>query len=217
MRLHGERLDGVWTLVPAHMDGDPKNWLLLRKDDAGGTPARYAPMLSTSAETIPQGEEWVYEPKWDGYRALVTVSGGEVTFTSRNGNDLTEPLRRVRARRDQGNPHRRGRARRRDLRPGRARDLALLAAPVGSGDAGRDPVRRARARLRAAGRASTLRAPRAARGDREAGWERAPVAAVHRRRRAARRPHARRGSRASSRSEPTRATSRDGGARSGGR
>ena len=28
VRLHGERLDGLWTLVPAHLDGDPKNWLL---------------------------------------------------------------------------------------------------------------------------------------------------------------------------------------------
>src|SRR6266700_5357230 len=24
VRLHGERLDGIWTLVPAHLDGDPK-------------------------------------------------------------------------------------------------------------------------------------------------------------------------------------------------
>ena len=32
VRLHGARLDGTWTLVPAHLDGDPKNWLLLRKD-----------------------------------------------------------------------------------------------------------------------------------------------------------------------------------------
>ena len=36
VRLHGERLEGVWTLVPAHLDGDPKNWLLLRKDDDDG-------------------------------------------------------------------------------------------------------------------------------------------------------------------------------------
>ena len=32
----------------------------------------------------------MYEPKWDGYRAIVTVSGGEATFTSRRGNDLTQ-------------------------------------------------------------------------------------------------------------------------------
>jgi bifunctional non-homologous end joining protein LigD len=95
VRLHGKRLDGVWTLVPAKLDGDPKNWLLLRKDGATAESARYAPMLSTASETLPEGEGWVYEPKWDGYRAIVTVSGGEVTLTSRNGNDLTERFRDV--------------------------------------------------------------------------------------------------------------------------
>jgi bifunctional non-homologous end joining protein LigD len=91
VRLHGERLDGVWTLVPAKLDGDPKNWLLLRKDETGtGDRARYRPMLAISTETLPKGEGWVYEPKWDGYRAIVTVASGEATFTSRNGNDLTQ-------------------------------------------------------------------------------------------------------------------------------
>ena len=91
VRLHGERLDGVWTLVPARLDGDPKNWLLLRKDDTGaGDRARYRPMLATSTETLPKGEGWVYEPKWDGYRAVVAVTAGDATFTSRNGNDLTQ-------------------------------------------------------------------------------------------------------------------------------
>ncbi len=89
VHLRGERLDGVWTLVPARLDGDPKNWLLLRKD---GSPARatpYEPMLATASESLPHGEGWVYEPKWDGFRAIVSVSGGDVVFTSRNGNDLT--------------------------------------------------------------------------------------------------------------------------------
>ena len=32
VRLHGARLEGTWTLVPAALDGKPQNWLLLRKD-----------------------------------------------------------------------------------------------------------------------------------------------------------------------------------------
>jgi bifunctional non-homologous end joining protein LigD len=95
VRLHGERLDGVWTLVPAHLDGDPKNWLLLRKDGASAAGAAYSPMLATRSETLPAGGGWVYEPKWDGFRAIVTVAGGEVTLTSRNGNDLTERFQDV--------------------------------------------------------------------------------------------------------------------------
>jgi bifunctional non-homologous end joining protein LigD len=90
VRLRGERLDGVWTLVPARLDGDPKNWLLLRKDGAAAGTRAYAPMLASSTETVPAGEGWLYEPKWDGYRAIVRVEGGEARLTSRNGNDLTE-------------------------------------------------------------------------------------------------------------------------------
>jgi bifunctional non-homologous end joining protein LigD len=95
VRLQGERLDGVWTLVPAKLDGDPKNWLLLRKDGAAAGSGRYEPMLSTSVEALPESEGWVYEPKWDGFRAIVTVSGGEVTLTSRNAKDFTERFRSV--------------------------------------------------------------------------------------------------------------------------
>ena len=41
VHLHGERVDGVWTLVPARLDGDERNWLLLRKDAAeAAAPAR---------------------------------------------------------------------------------------------------------------------------------------------------------------------------------
>ena len=92
VRLDGERLDGVWTLVPAALDRNPKNWLLLRKDGAPGesrTPS-YSPMLAMSSDSLPRGEGWVYEPKWDGFRAIVTLDGGDAKLTSRNGNDLTE-------------------------------------------------------------------------------------------------------------------------------
>jgi bifunctional non-homologous end joining protein LigD len=91
VRLSGRRLQGVWTLVPAHLDGDPKNWLILRKRDAGVAETRrsYAPMLATLSEEVPRGPGWLFEVKWDGYRAIATVKGGEAVLTSRRGNDLT--------------------------------------------------------------------------------------------------------------------------------
>ncbi|HVH52160.1 MAG TPA: DNA polymerase ligase N-terminal domain-containing protein, partial [Gaiellaceae bacterium] len=93
VRLHGERLDGTWTLVPAHLDGDERNWLLMRKRDDGPPAAKgkrdYRPMLATLAEELPAGGDWLFEPKWDGYRALGYVRGGEARLVSRNGNDLT--------------------------------------------------------------------------------------------------------------------------------
>src|SRR6185437_8244313 len=58
---------------------------------AGGGPLRndYRPMLAALADDLPGGDDWVYEVKWDGYRALGYVRGGEATLRSRNGNDLT--------------------------------------------------------------------------------------------------------------------------------
>jgi len=90
VRLRGERCDGVWTLIPAKLDGDPKNWLLLRKDE-GPRVARTAhePMLATPVDSLPPGDDWLFEVKWDGYRALATVRGSDVSLTSRRGNDLT--------------------------------------------------------------------------------------------------------------------------------
>ena len=92
--LHGTRVDGTWTLVPAAMDGDPKNWLLLRKRDDSPAPRRndrtaYAPMLATPSEALPKGNGWLYEVKWDGYRAICLMREGEATLSSRAGNDLT--------------------------------------------------------------------------------------------------------------------------------
>jgi bifunctional non-homologous end joining protein LigD len=92
VRLHGEKLDGVWSLVPARLSGDEKNWLLLRKRDEGSAPhsgSRYAPMLATLEKTVPKGDRWLYEVKWDGYRAIAYVRGGEAEFVSRNNNSLT--------------------------------------------------------------------------------------------------------------------------------
>ena len=94
VRLHGKRLDGTWTLVPAKLDGDPKNWLLLKKreEESQERPAhrQYAPMLATLEQKVPKGSGWVFEVKWDGYRALAYVSQSEVKLVSRKGNDLTE-------------------------------------------------------------------------------------------------------------------------------
>jgi bifunctional non-homologous end joining protein LigD len=92
VRLHGERLNGLWALVPAKLDGKEENWLIVRKRDDPEAVAqgRYAPMLATLEREIPRGEGWVFEVKWDGYRALAYVHGGDCELFSRNGNALTE-------------------------------------------------------------------------------------------------------------------------------
>ena len=98
VQLHGERLDGLWTLVPAKLGGDPKNWLLIRKHGGAEPPAErreYQPMLATLAKDPPKGPGWLFEVKWDGFRTLARVRAGEATLTSRNGNDLTARFEQV--------------------------------------------------------------------------------------------------------------------------
>ncbi len=92
VHLHGSRLEGLWTLVPARLSGDEKNWLLVKKkEDAPGPRRRaYAPMLATLADAVPPGEGWLHEVKWDGFRALATMRGGEVELRSRNDNRLND-------------------------------------------------------------------------------------------------------------------------------
>ncbi|WP_068255163.1 non-homologous end-joining DNA ligase [Janibacter corallicola] len=47
------------------------------------------PMLATLTETVPTGDEWVHEVKWDGMRLLADAKGGGLTLTSRSGRDVT--------------------------------------------------------------------------------------------------------------------------------
>src|SRR3712207_2780117 len=47
------------------------------------------PQLARTAKALPTGGDWVYEPKWDGFRAIVFVDGGDVHLQSRNGKPLT--------------------------------------------------------------------------------------------------------------------------------
>jgi ATP-dependent DNA ligase len=43
-----------------------------------------APMLSGSADALPQGGGWQFEPKWDGFRTIVFRDGDEILLQSRD-------------------------------------------------------------------------------------------------------------------------------------
>ena len=47
------------------------------------------PMAALLVERLPSGGEWLYEAKFDGYRALAMKDGAKVKILSRKGNDLT--------------------------------------------------------------------------------------------------------------------------------
>jgi ATP-dependent DNA ligase len=48
----------------------------------------YPPMEALLVSAIPAGENWAYEPKWDGFRCLAFRNGGQVELQSKSGQDL---------------------------------------------------------------------------------------------------------------------------------
>ncbi len=52
-------------------------------------PDAFAPQLATPAQAAPDGDTWVHEIKFDGYRMIVHVDHGTVRLRSRNGHDWT--------------------------------------------------------------------------------------------------------------------------------
>ncbi len=116
-RLHGNKLMGNFALVRIKSSGK-NEWLLLKKPDfaaqegwdaedhreavrsriadvslvagakLGPMPERIEPMLATLASSVPEGGEWVYEIKWDGFRGLCFLHGGKLRIVSRNGHLL---------------------------------------------------------------------------------------------------------------------------------
>jgi ATP-dependent DNA ligase len=49
----------------------------------------FAPMEALSVDEIPVGEDWQYEPKWDGFRCLAFRDGRTVELQSKSGRSLT--------------------------------------------------------------------------------------------------------------------------------
>jgi bifunctional non-homologous end joining protein LigD len=55
------------------------------------------PMAAVLVDKLPAGDDWLYEAKFDGYRAIVSKDGAAVTILSRKGNDLTSDYPQVQA------------------------------------------------------------------------------------------------------------------------
>ena len=47
------------------------------------------PQLARPRASLPEGDGWAYEPKWDGFRSIAFVDGGECYLQSRNGKPLS--------------------------------------------------------------------------------------------------------------------------------
>jgi bifunctional non-homologous end joining protein LigD len=70
-----------------------------RKPAAIGVKARFPgfiePALATSIERVPQGERWIHEIKFDGYRVQLHIANEDVKVFTRRGNDWTRRFRKI--------------------------------------------------------------------------------------------------------------------------
>ncbi|ASR38310.1 DNA ligase [Prauserella marina] len=89
--FHGERVSGKYVFFRSG-----EEWQVIRSDPASdpdwaALPERVEPMLAVSG-SLPAAErddDWAYEFKWDGVRALARIEGGRLGLFARSGNDIT--------------------------------------------------------------------------------------------------------------------------------
>ncbi|MEP6609231.1 MAG: DNA ligase D [Burkholderiaceae bacterium] len=58
-------------------------------------PLSLSPQLAMLAETPPQGGDWIYEVKFDGYRVVTRVDGTDIRMFTRNGHNWTSKLKHL--------------------------------------------------------------------------------------------------------------------------
>ncbi len=93
--LHGERLEARYALFPIDKEDPPKDWMVHRMDPPADRarepmPRKIVPMMARPGALPPDDEQWGYEIKWDGVRAIAYATPGELRLESRNLNDISD-------------------------------------------------------------------------------------------------------------------------------
>ncbi len=88
--FHGRRVQGKYALFQTK----GKNWMIHRMDPPGEDgrepmPERLVPMLASAGRLPADDEEWGFEIKWDGVRAIVYWQPNQLRIESRNLNDVS--------------------------------------------------------------------------------------------------------------------------------
>jgi bifunctional non-homologous end joining protein LigD len=85
-----ELADEIGEVAEEALSTDVDVEALLKKAPKGRMPAAVKPMLATLVDEPFDDPNWVYEVKWDGYRAIASVNKGEVELYSRNNKTFNE-------------------------------------------------------------------------------------------------------------------------------
>ncbi len=88
-KLSSKELNGEYRMYP--IKRDKKEWLLERIDKAqvDWLHDPIEPMLADTKSEVPEGDEYIYEVKWDGIRAMISLDEGKIIIRSRNQRDIT--------------------------------------------------------------------------------------------------------------------------------
>ena len=77
--------EGVWSAAREAAPVLPSGAIAQKKE----MPKAIRPQLATPVDAPPEGDGWLHELKYDGYRIAAGISGGDVKLLTRNGNDWT--------------------------------------------------------------------------------------------------------------------------------
>ncbi|HET6349856.1 MAG TPA: non-homologous end-joining DNA ligase [Candidatus Krumholzibacteria bacterium] len=86
-RLTGRGLTGEYRIIPTRGKEN-----LLERVDTPQTDWLVEPiefMLADTSTTVPTIGDWMYEVKWDGIRAMISLDEGQIRIHSRNQRDIT--------------------------------------------------------------------------------------------------------------------------------
>lgn len=95
--LKGKKLNGKFVLVRTRSKSAKPNWLLIKRTDAHAHVEAYAqfpdffpPQLAQLTNRPPEGDDWIHEIKFDGYRTQSQIKAGKVRMLTRGGKNWTE-------------------------------------------------------------------------------------------------------------------------------
>lgn len=89
-KIEAEKNDktGSTEEIPEETGGDTAS--ILKKSETAKIPTAIKPMLATLVDEPFDDPDWIFEVKWDGYRALGFINKGEVELLSRNNKSFNE-------------------------------------------------------------------------------------------------------------------------------
>jgi bifunctional non-homologous end joining protein LigD len=98
--LKGKKLNGEFSLVKISKD---KNWLLIKMKEKENNkqktddkmPHKIKPMLATLVDEPFNKDNWFFEIKWDGYRAIAEIEKGKVKLYSRNWLSFENKFKKI--------------------------------------------------------------------------------------------------------------------------